>query len=68
MRSTGTARFQIGCEITEEREGLEIAWLFRESLFSQRDMEELDGIFRRILAGICRSPESGISYLLNRCR
>jgi len=68
MRSTGTARFQVGCEITEEREGLEIAWLFRENLFSQRDMEELDGIFRRILAGICRSPESGISYLLNRCR
>ncbi len=68
MRSTGTARFQIACEITEEREGLEIAWLFRENLFSQRDMEELDDIFRRILAGICRSPESAISYLLNRCR
>ncbi len=66
MRSTGTARFQVGCEITEEREGLEIAWLFPESLFSQRDMEELDGIFRRILTGICRSPESGVSYLLNR--
>ena len=34
MRSTGTARFQLACEITEVREGLEVAWLFRENLFS----------------------------------
>ncbi len=66
MRSTGTARFQLACEITEEREGLEVAWLFRESLFSQRDIESLDGIFQRILAGLCRSPDCRISELLNR--
>ncbi len=66
MRSTGTARFHLGCEITEDREGLEIAWLFRENLFSPRDIESLDGIFQRILAGICRSPESRISEVLNR--
>jgi hypothetical protein len=66
MRSTGTARFQLGCEITEDREGLEVAWLFRENLFSRRDIESLDGIFQRILAGICRSPESRISEVLNQ--
>jgi Condensation domain len=66
MRSTGTARFQLGCEITEVREGLEVAWLFRENLFSRRDIESLDGIFQRVLAGICRSPECRISELLNR--
>ena len=66
MRSTGTPRFHLGCEITEEGEGLEIAWLFRENLFSPRDIENLDGIFRSILAGICRSPESRISEVLNR--
>jgi hypothetical protein len=65
MRSTGTARFQLGCEITEADEGLEIAWLFSENLFSKRDMEALDGIFKGTVAGICRSPESRISYLLN---
>jgi hypothetical protein len=65
MRSTGTARFQLGCEITEEREGLEVAWLFRENLFSRRDIESLDGIFQRVLAGICRSPENRISEVLN---
>ncbi len=63
MRSTGTARFRLGCEITEDREGPEVAWLFRENLFSQRDIEELDGIFQRVLAGICQAPESRISEL-----
>jgi hypothetical protein len=66
MRSTGTARFQLGCEITEAREGLEVAWLFRENLFWRRDIESLDGIFQRVLAGICRSPECRVSELLNR--
>jgi hypothetical protein len=65
MRSTGTARFHLACEITEEDEGLEVAWLFRENLFSRRDIETLDRIFQRVLAGICRSPESRISELLN---
>lgn len=66
MRSTGTARFHLGCEITEDREALEVAWLFRENLFSLRDIESLDGIFQSILASICRSPESRISEVLDR--
>ncbi len=66
MRSTGTPRFQLACEITEVGEILEVAWLFRENLFSPRDIESLDGIFQRVLAGICRSPESRISEVLNR--
>ena len=66
MRSTGTARFQLGCEITEAGDGLEVAWLFRENLFSRRDIENLDGIFQRVLAGICRSPKGRISEVLNR--
>ncbi|HEY2139755.1 MAG TPA: condensation domain-containing protein [Chthoniobacterales bacterium] len=65
MRSTGTPRFQLACEITEERAGSEVAWLFRENLFSQRDIEDLDGIFQRVLAGICRSPAGRISEVLN---
>jgi hypothetical protein len=66
MRSTGTARFQLGCEITETGDALEVAWLFRENLFSRRDIEALDGILRKVLAGVCRSPESRICELLNR--
>jgi hypothetical protein len=68
MRSTGTPRFQLACEITEEGEGLEIAWLFRENLFSPRDIEGLDGIFQRALAGMCRSPESRISEVLHQAQ
>ncbi len=64
MRSTGTARFQLACEITEDPEGQEVAWLFRDNLFSKRDIERLDGIFQDVLAGICRAPESLISELL----
>jgi hypothetical protein len=66
MRSTGTARFQLGCEITEDPAGPEVAWLFRANLFSQRDIESLDGIFQRVLTGVCRTPEYRISELLNR--
>jgi non-ribosomal peptide synthetase component F len=66
MRSTGTARFQLACEITEVDASLEVAWLFRENLFSRRDIESLDGIFQRVLAGVCRSPERRISEVLNR--
>ena len=66
MRSTGTPRFQLGCEITQAGDSLEVAWLFRENLFSRRDIESLDGIFQRVLAGICRSPENRISEVLSR--
>jgi hypothetical protein len=45
---------------------LEVAWLFRENLFSRRDIENLDGMFQRVLAGICRSPESRISEVMSR--
>jgi hypothetical protein len=65
MRSTGTPRFQLGCEITEVGDGLEVAWLFRDSLFSRRDIENLDGIFQRVLAGICHSPEKRISEVMS---
>jgi hypothetical protein len=66
MRSTGTARFQLGCEITEDRKGPEVVWLFRENLFSKRDIENLNGIFERVLAGVCHSPECRVADLLNR--
>jgi Condensation domain len=65
MRSTGTPRFQLACEITEDRGGPEVAWLFRENLFSQRDIEELDGIFQNVLARLHQSRDERISDLLN---
>ena len=57
MRSTGTSRFNLACEITEEGEALEVAWVFLPSLFSDKEMRELDQILRDVLADVCRSPE-----------
>lgn len=57
MRSTGTPRFDLGCEITQQGDILEVVWLFRESLFSQSEIEELDGLFQRVLENVCCLPE-----------
>ena len=57
MRSTGTPRFDLGCELTEQGDILEVVWLFRESLFSQSEIGELDGLFRRVLESVCCLPE-----------
>jgi NRPS condensation-like uncharacterized protein len=68
MRSTGTARFHIGCEITVIEEGLEVVWLFRVNLFSLAEIENLSYLFQAVLADACRSPENRIATLMNRTR
>jgi hypothetical protein len=65
MRSTGTPRFDLGCEITEQGETLEVVWLFRENLFSQAEIEELGRLFRTVLESICRVPERRTAALTN---
>ena len=57
MRSTGTARYHLACEITEEEDQLEVVWLFRPKLFPQVEVEHLGQLFEAVLAGACRSPE-----------
>jgi hypothetical protein len=63
MRSTGTARFHLGCEITEEAGQLEVVWLFRPKLFPAAEVENLGRIFQNLLTGACRSPETSIAAL-----
>ena len=63
MRSTGTQRFDLGCEITEQGDVLEVVWLFQPKLFSSGDIEEMNRIFQHVLAHACRSPETAISNL-----
>jgi len=41
MRSTGTARFHLGCEITVLADALEVVWLFRPNLFPLAEIENL---------------------------
>jgi hypothetical protein len=65
MRSTGTPRFDLGCEITEKGEKLEVVWLFRENLFSQPEIEELGRLFGTVVENICRVPERRAAALTN---
>ena len=65
MRSTGTPRFDLGCEITEQGDTLELVWLFRENLFSQAEIEELGRLFRTVVESICRVPERRTAALTN---
>ena len=57
MRSTGTARFLLACEITEAGEQLEVVWLFRPKLFAQSEVEKLGAAFQTLLAAGCRPAE-----------
>ena len=65
MRSTGTARFDLACEINEEGDALEVAWLYRQSLFPTEDIENLGRLYLSILNGACRSPEILTSALMS---
>jgi hypothetical protein len=58
MRSTGTPRFDLGCEITEKGASLEVVWLFRQNLFSQPEIEQLARLFQSVVEKVCRSPET----------
>jgi len=64
MRSTGTARFQLGCEITVVDDGVQVVWLFRPKLFPLAEIKNLAYLFQAVLAGTCRSPESRIAALM----
>jgi len=63
MRSTGTARFDLGCEITETGDRLEVVWLYRPELFAASDIETLNGWFFETLATACPAPESRAAVL-----
>lgn len=65
MRSTGTPRFDLACEVTEKGEALEVVWLFRENVFSQPEIEELGHLFTSVLEGVCRVPERRTAALTN---
>lgn len=61
MRSTGTARFDLACEITEVGTELEVVWLFRKDMFSKADLMQLDSLFQSVISSTCRSPEGRIA-------
>jgi hypothetical protein len=64
MRSTGTARYDIACEVTEQGDNFEVVWLVRHARFAMADLHELDRLFQSVLAAASRSPESRTDALL----
>lgn len=64
MRSTGTARFDLACEVTERGDSLEVEWLFRENLFPPEEIRRLGQLYLAVLSGVCRSPEISTSNLM----
>lgn len=63
MRSTGTPRFDLGCEITEMGAELEVVWLYQPQLFSLANITELNVMLQAMMTSVCRSPESRGSAL-----
>ncbi len=63
MRSTGTARFTLACEINEQDEGLEIAWLYRLDAFPLKEIRVVSALYLAVLARICHAPELVTSAL-----
>ncbi len=63
MRSTGTPRFDLGCEITEVGSELEVVWLFQGDIFAVSSIHELNSMLLAVLTNACRNPESRTSAL-----
>jgi NRPS condensation-like uncharacterized protein len=55
--STGTARFDIGCEMTEDGKEFEVVWLHRPSVVPIADIRELERLFREVLTTVCQQPD-----------
>ncbi len=68
MRGTGTARFNLACEINEEGDAMEVAWLFRPVQFPLADIQQLGRMYLAVLTGVCHSPEILTSALMATLR
>ncbi|OYW77807.1 MAG: condensation domain protein [Verrucomicrobia bacterium 12-59-8] len=68
MRSTGTARFNLACEINEEGDAMEVAWLFQPNQFTLTDIQQVGRMYLDVLAGVCHSPEILTAALMTTLR
>jgi hypothetical protein len=63
MRSTGTARFDLACELTEIGSEIEVVWLFKPHIFDPSSIAKLNTLFLSVLTRSCGNPASRISAL-----
>jgi len=61
--SSGTARFDIGCEITEDARKLEVVWLYRTDVLTHAEVSEADRIFRGVVGEVGLHPSARLSDL-----
>jgi hypothetical protein len=47
--STGTSRFDIACELTEDAGALEVVWLYRRPLVNDEEIRHLDRLLGAVL-------------------
>lgn len=52
--SSGTSRFDMACELTEDGKRMELIWLHRPPVVTRSDIDELDRLFRAVLEEKCR--------------
>jgi hypothetical protein len=63
MRSTGTARFELACEITEVANALEVVWLFKPQRIPAPQLAELHELFIAVLTNVTNNPASRMADL-----
>jgi non-ribosomal peptide synthetase component F len=63
MRSTGTARFELACELTEIGNELEVVWLYKPCRFPKSNPAGLNELFQKVLRNACESPETRVTAL-----
>lgn len=52
--SSGTSRFDIACELTQDSDSMEVIWMHRPTMVTRSAIGELDRIFRSVLEENCR--------------
>jgi len=63
MRSTGTARFELACEITEVIHEMEVVWLFKPQRIPAPQLAELHELFLAVLTNVSKNPASRMTDL-----
>lgn len=63
MRSTGTARFELACELTEVGSELEVVWLYKPDKFSTSTIVELNDLYLTVLMNACKCPANPVNAL-----
>ena len=63
MRSTGTARFELACELTEVGSELEVVWLYKPNKFSALTIVGLNDLYLTVLTNVCKSPAVPVNAL-----